>query len=107
MKPGEIESERTHGLDVPTFKRQGGQKNIIDIHFFRDISIHLVIELGGTTMTVKDLLELGPGSVVVLKKAAGESIDILANGKLIAKGEILLIEETFGVRVTEIVEPIV
>lgn len=70
-----------------------------------DLSLPISVELGRTTMLIKDILNLAPGSVVELDRIAGEPVDILANGKLIAKGEVVVIDENFGVRVVDIVEP--
>ncbi|MBO0961803.1 flagellar motor switch phosphatase FliY [Neobacillus sp. MM2021_6] len=68
-----------------------------------DIPLTITVELGRTDMPIKKILELGPGAVIELDKLAGEPVDILANQKLIAKGEVVVIEENFGVRITDIV----
>lgn len=60
------------------------------------------MELGRTRKTIGEILNMGPGSVIELEKMAGEPVDILANGKLIARGEVVIIDESFAVRVTEI-----
>ncbi|HRX16865.1 MAG TPA: flagellar motor switch protein FliN, partial [Spirochaetota bacterium] len=65
----------------------------------------LTAELGRTKYLVKDVLGLGEGSIIELDKLAGEPVDLLVNGKLIAKGEVVVIDENFGVRVTDIVSP--
>ena len=70
-----------------------------------DVPLEVTVELGRTKKLIRDILELGTGSVVELDKLAGESVDILVNGKLIAKGEVVVIDENFGVRVTDIVSP--
>src|SRR5262249_42312548 len=70
-----------------------------------DVSMRVTVELGRSTMTVEDVLALGPGSVVELNKLAGEPVDILVNDQLIARGEVVVVDENFGVRVTEIVSP--
>ena len=70
-----------------------------------DVPLEITVELGRTKKLIRDILELGAGSVVELDKLAGEPVDILVNGKLIAKGEVVVIDENFGVRVTEIVSP--
>jgi len=69
-----------------------------------DVKMPLVVELGRTQMLIRDILELGPGSVIELDKAAGEPVDLLVNGKLIARGEVVVIDESFGLRITEIVD---
>ncbi|MDR1509950.1 MAG: flagellar motor switch protein FliN [Synergistaceae bacterium] len=68
-----------------------------------DIPVRITVELGRTRKTIGEVLALGPGSVVELNKMAGEPVDVLVNGKLIARGEVVVIDESFGVRVTDIV----
>jgi flagellar motor switch protein FliN/FliY len=63
------------------------------------------VELGRSSLTVEEILELGPGSVVELNKLAGEPVDILVNDRLIARGEVVVVDENFGVRITEIISP--
>ncbi len=70
-----------------------------------DVSMRVTVELGRSTLTVEDVLSLGPGSVVELNKLAGEPVDVLVNEQLIARGEVVVVDENFGVRVTEIVSP--
>lgn len=77
-----------------------------NINLIMDVPLQVTVELGRTRKLIRDILELGPGSVVELDKLAGEPVDILVNGKLIAKGEVVVIDENFGVRVTEIISPI-
>jgi flagellar motor switch protein FliN/FliY len=71
-----------------------------------DIPLEVTVELGRTSKLIKDILKLGPGSIIELEKLAGEPVDILVNGKFIAKGEVVVIDENFGVRITEIIKPI-
>ncbi len=70
-----------------------------------DVPLRVTVELGRTKMTLKQILDLTPGSLVELDKLTGEPVDILVNGKLIARGEVVVIDENFGVRITEIVSP--
>ena len=70
-----------------------------------DIELLLTVELGRTTLTLRDVLELTPGSVVELQKMAGEPVSVFVNKKLIARGEVVVIDEKFGIRITEIVRP--
>ncbi|WP_062110408.1 flagellar motor switch phosphatase FliY [Bacillus niameyensis] len=79
---------------------QAGTKNL---NMLLDIPLQVTVELGKTSRSVKDILELGSGSVIELDKLAGEPVDILVNSRLIAKGEVVVIDENFGVRVTDIV----
>jgi flagellar motor switch protein FliN/FliY len=70
-----------------------------------DVPLEVGVELGRTRMTIQDLLQLGPGSVVELDKVAGEALDILVNGRLVARGEAVVVNDKFGVRITDIVSP--
>lgn len=74
-----------------------------NIELIVDIPVRVTVELGRTRKTIGEVLALGPGSVVELNKMAGEPVDVLANGKLIARGEVVVIDESFGIRVTEVV----
>ena len=76
-----------------------------NIALLMDVPMQTTVELGRTKKTVKDVLTLGEGSIIELDKLAGEPVDLLVNGKPIAKGEVVVIDENFGVRVTEIINP--
>ena len=76
-----------------------------NLNFILDIPLEVTVELGRTNMLVNDLLKLGQGSVIELEKMAGETLEILANQKLVARGEVVVINEKFGIRVTEIISP--
>lgn len=75
-----------------------------NIDLIKDVSLEVTVELGRTSKSIKDILEFAPGTIVELNKIAGEPIDILVNGKYVAKGEVVVIEESFGVRITEIIK---
>ena len=77
----------------------------IDIEFILDIPLTVTVELGRCKMLIGDLLQLGQGSVVELAKFAGEPMDFFINQKLIAKGEVVVVNEKFGIRLTDIVSP--
>lgn len=77
------------------------QENNLEMLF--DVPLQISAELGRTSMSVKEILQLTPGSVIELDKLAGEPVDLLVNGKLIAKGEVVVTEENFAVRITEII----
>ena len=70
-----------------------------------DVSVELAVEVGRTQMTIREALALGPGSIVTLNRLAGEPVDLLVNGKPIARGEVVVIDEEFGLRVTEVLAP--
>lgn len=80
-------------------------EGIHNLNMLFDIPLGITVELGRTELPIKKILELGPGAVIPLDKLAGEPVDILANHKLIAKGEVVVIEENFGVRITDIISP--
>lgn len=77
-----------------------------DLEFLLDIPLEVSVELGRATILINDLLQLGQGSVIELTKLAGEPLEILVNGKLIARGEPVVVNEKFGVRITDIISPI-
>lgn len=76
-----------------------------NIGLLMDVTMNMTVELGRATMTIRDILGLGEGSIIELQKLAGEPVDLLVNGKLIARGEVVVIDENFGVRVTDIINP--
>lgn len=84
----------------PMRPQEPEQKNL---NMLLDIPLQVTVELGRTKRTVKEILELSPGSIIELDKLAGEPVDILVNNRLIAKGEVVVIDENFGVRVTDII----
>lgn len=79
---------------------------IQNLDFILDIPLKVTVELGRTSVIIRDLLQLGQGSVLELDKLAGEPLEILVNGKLIAKGEVVVVNEKFGIRLTDIISPI-
>lgn len=91
-----------------TFQPFSGDLNVItqqeNIDLIKDVPLEVTVELGRTSKSIKDILEFAPGTIVELNKIAGEPIDILVNGKNVAKGEVVVIEESFGVRITEIIK---
>lgn len=76
-----------------------------DLEFLLDIPLLVSVELGRTKMLIHDLLQLGQGSVVELDKLAGEPMEVFVNNRLIARGEVVVINEKFGVRLTDIISP--
>ena len=70
-----------------------------------DVSLEISVELGRTQKKIREILEYGPGSVLELDRLVGEPIDVLVNGKFIAKGEVVVIDESFGIRITDIISP--
>lgn len=83
-----------------------GMKNFPEeLNLILDIPVRMTVELGRTKMTIKELLRLSQGSVVALDGLAGEPLDILINGYLIAQGEVVVVSDKFGVRITDIITP--
>ncbi|PJZ64130.1 flagellar motor switch protein FliN [Leptospira wolffii] len=79
--------------------------NTANLNLLLDVNIALTVELGRTNMYIKDVLGLSEGAVVELDNAVGEDLDILANGKLVGKGKLVLLDDYYGIRITEIVDP--
>lgn len=84
-------------------KPEGSSSRRLDM--LLDVPLEVNVELGRTRMTIQDLLQLGPGSVIELDKVAGEALDILVNGRLVARGEAVVVNDKFGIRITDIVSP--
>jgi len=76
-----------------------------NISLLMDVPLQIAVELGRTTKKIREILEFGQGSIIELDKLAGEPVDILVNGRVIAKGEVVVIDESFGVRITDIIHP--
>ena len=77
-----------------------------ELDFILDIPLEVTVEMGRTRMLINDLLQIGQGSVIELNRLAGEPLDILINNKLIARGEVVVVSEKFGIRITDIVSPL-
>jgi len=84
-----------------SYDGMGAQTNI---DLIMDVPLEVTVELGRTKKAISDVLDFAPGTIIELDKIAGEPVDVLVNGKLVAKGEVVVIEESFGVRVTEIIK---
>ena len=70
-----------------------------------DVELDVSIELGRTNLSIKRILEMGPGSIVELDRMAGEPVDLLVNSKVVAKGEVVVVDENFGIRIVSLVSP--
>lgn len=103
----ETDSKKDVAPDFSDFGQETSKKGVEhpDLDFILDIPLDVSVELGRTKLRIKDLLQLGQGSVVELNKLAGEPAEIYVNHKLMAKGEIVVVNEKFGVRLTEIISP--
>jgi len=80
-----------------------GKANNMEI--LLDVNLPISVQLGETSMTIQELLEVGPGSVIELDKTVGSTVEILANNKIIAQGEVVVVDENFGVRITSLISP--
>jgi len=76
-----------------------------DLDMVLDVPVELSVEIGRTIMTIRETLEIGPGAIITLNKMTGEPVDLLVNGRRIARGEVVAIDEEFGLRVTQVVTP--
>jgi flagellar motor switch protein FliN/FliY len=90
-------------MDPQTPKNESSPARRLDM--LLDVPLEVNVELGRTRLTIQDLLQLGPGSVIELDKVAGEALDILVNGRLVARGEAVVVNDKFGIRITDIVSP--
>ena len=86
---------------APNVNSVAGNENI---NLIMDVPLQVTVELGRTTKSIAEILDFSPGTIIELEKLAGEPVDVLVNGKFVAKGEVVVIEESFGIRVTEIVK---
>jgi flagellar motor switch protein FliN/FliY len=93
------------GSPFPSFSAPQESMMPRGMELILDIPLDVTVELGRVRMLIKDVLELSSGSIVELDRVAGEPVDLLVNGRLIAKGEVVVIEDNFGIRITEIISP--
>ena len=90
----------------PSFGGSGGNAGMMnELDMILDIPVQITVELGRTKITIKNLLQLAHGSVVELDAMAGEPMDVLVNGTLIAQGEVVVVNDKFGIRLTDIITP--
>jgi len=94
--------EQTPGADARAKRSPAGS---VDLDFLLDISLNVTAEIGRAKMLVNELLQLNQGSIISLDKQVGESVDVLVNGKLMARGEVVMVNEMFAIRLTEIIGP--
>jgi len=105
QKPGAAQQSPQEANFGELTPAKGGTSPSRDMDFLLDIPLEVTVELGRTRMLIKDLLQLGQGSVIELDKLAGEPMEILVNNKLIARGEVVVVNEKFGIRLTDIISP--
>ena len=98
--PSEMALEPLTDAAVPAPSQ--GSPELAGLDIVLDVPVELAVEIGRTRMTIRETLALGPGSIVTLDRLAGDPVDLLVNGKPIARGEVVVIDEEFGLRVTEV-----
>jgi flagellar motor switch protein FliN/FliY len=103
--PPQTKTEVTNVQFDDLKRKKPDNKTAFDLDFILDIPLTLTCELGRSKMLISELLQLGQGSVLELSKLAGEPMDIYVNQRLIARGEVVVVNEKFGVRLTDIVSP--
>ncbi len=98
----------TKGMQAPHFNdlpKGQGVTEVRNLDFVLDLPLQLTVELGRSRMIISDLLQLTQGSVIELNKKAGESVDVMVNRKLVARGKVVVVNEKFGIRLTDVVSP--
>jgi len=99
--PSEMALEPLTDAAVPVPSQ--GSPELAGLDIVLDVPVELAVEIGRTEMTIGETLDLGPGSIVVLNRMTGEPVDLLVNGRRIARGEVVAIDEQFGLRITTVV----
>jgi flagellar motor switch protein FliN len=90
----------------PPLETKTNETSIKNLDFILDIPMQVSVQLGSTKMLIRDLLQLGQGSVVELEKLAGEPLEVLVNHRLVARGEVVVVNEKFGIRLTDVVSAV-
>jgi flagellar motor switch protein FliN/FliY len=93
-------------FEISNFKESSAAGSGENLDLLLDIPLEITIELGHTKMLINDLLKLGQGSVIELTKEAGDTLEILANNRLIAKGDVVVVNKKYGIRLTEVISPV-
>ncbi|HOF04124.1 MAG TPA: flagellar motor switch protein FliN [Syntrophales bacterium] len=105
MSKGPVPKAEVSEVSFQEIKKTDAPKGNMELDFILDIPLNLTVELGRCRMLISELLQLGQGSVVELAKLAGEPMDVFVNNRLIARGEVVVVNEKFGVRLTDIISP--
>jgi len=111
--PPETEGTETPAPEAPTVRpiefdplaRRDGAGEQAGIDLLLDVNLPITVELGRTEIEVKEILAFGPGSIIELDKLANEPVDLLVNGVLVARGEVVVVDDNFGIRLTALVSP--
>ncbi len=99
------EEGEVQGVEFAEIGAGAGAASDDDIAFLLDVSLLVTVQLGSTRKSIREILSWGPGSVIELEKLAGEPVDILVNETRIATGEVVVVDESFGVRITDVLSP--
>jgi flagellar motor switch protein FliN/FliY len=102
---GDTGIDKSPLMSLDNLTPTSGQGKAPDIDVILDIPVTISMEVGSTEITIKNLLQLNQGSVIELDRLAGEPLDVLVNGTLIAHGEVVVVNEKFGIRMTDVVSP--
>jgi len=92
-------------MEFDTLKGAAGDASDVSLDMILDVPVTLAMEVGRTRISIRNLLQLNQGSVVELDRAAGEPLDVFVNGTLVAHGEVVVINEKFGIRLTDVISP--
>ncbi len=103
---GDLDGEESLGDDFDSGGAVAAKEETKNLDLILDIPLTVTVELGRTKMLINDLLQLNQGSVVELTKLVGEPLEVLVNQKLVARGEVVVVNEKFGIRLTDIVSPL-
>lgn len=104
METGENQAAEAAGAEAHVDRTLSTLEDEIDLDVLQNIPVTLSVEVGRTSMQIRDLLKLSEGSVIELDRVAGESIDILVNNTVIARGEVVVVNERYGVRLTQVLD---
>ncbi len=101
------EEKKAEAINLETFDAGGNKGKSIDpdLDIILDIPVSISMAVGSTSITIRNLLQLNQGSVIELDRLAGEPLDVLVNGTLIAHGEVVVVNEKFGIRMTDVISP--
>lgn len=86
-------------------KGEGGTETAVQLDLIQNVAVSVSVEVGRSSLRIRDLLRLGQGSVVELDRVAGEPLDVCVNNTVIARGEVVLVNERYGIRLTQVVDP--
>lgn len=105
MNEPTLSPENQEGVDADATATLGGLGNEVNLDVILDVPVTMAMEVGRTKISIRNLLQLNQGSVVELDRAAGEPLDVFVNGTLVAHGEVVVINEKFGIRLTDVISP--